>query len=233
VTRSPDNLRLDVLHLQLMELVTSGRHPMFRHLDALRNLPADLYTEEVLLPEWRKRRRKQIDDAVSIIRPEPQQHDACRDDVEREGLRVFLALGWLHTKDESKTKEGKQAAGRLAKALRRLEVVLKDENLRMLSVAAVTRHMSVEEIGDAASYCEEVQRARTEPLIRKGAEAKRRAVHCAHALLTKHNKREAGNTAKGNRFCKLAALLYGDPGADLHNQCAAALRKIRKESGAK
>ena len=36
-------------------------------------------------------------------------------------------------------------------------------------------------------------------------------MHCAHALLTKYNKREADKAAEGSRFCKLAALLYGDP----------------------
>ena len=106
--------------------------------------------------------------------------------------------------------------------------MLADPNLDgVVAAAAVTRHISPEQITDAVSYCEELRSAPSGKLMRKGAEEKRRAVHCAHALLTKYNKSEAGNATKGSRFCKLAALLYGTP-VDLHHQCLAALRSFVK-----
>jgi hypothetical protein len=198
--------------------------------DDLRDLPARIYGERrYFLPEWRKRRQKEIDNAVAIINPQPRQREACREDVEREGMRLFVGVGMKRFADKSKTKEGKVAIGRLAKVLRRLEIVLKDENLDgVVAAAAVTRHISPEQIADGIDCCKEIQKARTTgPLVRKDAEAKRRAVHCAHALLTKYNKREAGKATAGSPFCKLAALLYGKPEVDLHNQCRAALRKKR------
>ena len=208
---------------------------MTRSLNDLRGLPARLYVEEKLLPEWRKRRRKLIDTSLNIIRPQQQQRAACREDVERESLRLFTSIGMMITKDSARTKQGKLAAGRLAAALRRLRAVLADPHLDgVVAAAAVTRHFSLEEIADAVSYCEELQRVPSGKLTRKDAAAKRAAVHCARALLTKYNEREADNATRGSAFCKLAALLYGgDLAADLHHQCAAALRKLRKKRGAK
>ena len=42
---------------------------------------------------------------------------------------------------------------------------------------------------DGIGYCEELQGAPSRKLMRKDAETKRRAVDCAHAPLTKNNKR--------------------------------------------
>jgi hypothetical protein len=197
--------------------------------DNLKDLPAHLYMEEMWLPEWRKRRQKEIDNAVAIINPQPRQREACREDVERKSLRLFVGVGMMVTVDLAKTKEGKIVLGKLATVLRKLQGVLVDPNLDgIVAVATVTRHISPEQITDAVSYCEELRRAPSGKLMRKGAEKKRRAVHCAHVLLTKYNKREAGNAARGSRFCKLAAVLYDyDKPVDLHHQCLAALREKR------
>jgi hypothetical protein len=43
-------------------------------------------------------------------------------------------------------------------------------------------------------------------------------------LPLKYASGDAGNPAKGGKFCKLAAVLYGAPDADLQNQCKAFLR---------
>ena len=180
--------------------------------DNLKDLPAHLYMEEMWLPGWRKRRQKEIDNAVAIINPQPRQREACREDVERKSLRLFGGVGMMRFGDQRKTKEGKAAIGRLATVLRRLQIVLADPHLNgVVAAATVTRHISLEQIADAVRYCEELRRAPSGKLTRKGAEAKRRAVHCAHVLLTKYNKREAGNAARGSRFCKLAAVLYDKP----------------------
>jgi hypothetical protein len=191
-------------------------------------LPLQVLLEREYLSEWRKHRQRQTNTAIEIIGPEPEQRDACREDVERMGMLNAVAIGWLHAKDKSKTKEGKGAAGRLARVLRRLMVVLKDEDLDpTLAGAAVTRHMSPGQILDAAKYCEQVETTRTGKLDRKDALAKRQAVQVAHDLLMKYNRAEAGDTTKGSAFCRLAALLYGKPEADLHHQCLAARREKR------
>ena len=90
--------------------------------DDLKDLPAHIYGERrYFLPEWRKRRQKQIDDAVAIINPRPLQREACREDVERESLRLFTGVGMMITVDLAKTKEGKIVLGKLATVLRRLQ----------------------------------------------------------------------------------------------------------------
>jgi hypothetical protein len=194
--------------------------------DNLKDLPAHLYMEEMWLPEWRKRRQKQIDNAVAIINPQPRQREACREDVERKSLRLFAGIGMMRS-DQRKTKQGKIAVGKLAQVLRRLQSVLADPHLDgVVAAATVTRHISPEEIADAVSYCEELRRAPSGKPARKDAKEKRRAVHCAHALLMKYNKRLAGNAARGSRFCKLASLMYDyNKSTDLHHQCLKALRE--------
>jgi hypothetical protein len=195
--------------------------------DELKDLPAHLYMEEIWLPDWRKRRQKQIDDAVAIIAPQLRQREACREDVERESLRLFVGVGMMVATDKSRTKQGKIAVGKLEQVLRRLRIVLADPHLDgVVAAATVTRHISSEEIADAVSYCEELRCAPSGKLTRKGADEKRKVVQCAITLLMKYNKREAGNAARGSRFCKLAALLYGKR-TDLHHQCLAALREKR------
>ena len=59
--------------------------------------------------------QKQIDDAVAIIDPRQHQQEACREDVERESLRLFVSVGMMI--DGRTTKQGKAAIGGLAKAL--------------------------------------------------------------------------------------------------------------------
>jgi hypothetical protein len=200
----------------------------------LANLPGYAFTEERFLPEWRMRRREMINAAVAVVDPQPHQRQACREDVERESMRLFFSVGWMRTKDKSKTKEGKAAAGRLAKALRRLQIALAEPDLDgIVAAAAVTRHFTPEQIAGAVRYCDEVRAARTGKLSRKGAEAKRRAINRAHALLTKYAGHAADDATRGSRFCKLSALLYGDPDIDLHHQCLAALRKLREKPGVK
>ena len=168
------------------------------------DLPAH-YIEEKWLPELRRRRQKQIDDAVAIIDPRQHQQEACREDVERESLRLFVSVGMMI--DGRTTKQGKAAIGGLAKALGWLQAALANPHLDgIVAAATVTRHISLEEIMDGIGYCEELQGAPSGKLMRKDAETKRRAVDCAHALLTKYNKREAGNATRGSSFCKLAAL---------------------------
>jgi hypothetical protein len=67
--------------------------------------------------------------------------------------------------------------------------------------------------------------------LRKKTKAKREAIVQAHALLVKYRTPVVANDAKDNSlFCKLAAVLYGEPGANLSIQCQEYLRGNRKKS---
>jgi hypothetical protein len=58
---------------------------------------------------------------------------------------------------------------------------------------------------------------------RLNALKKRLAVAEAYQLLQKYGSKRVTAT-KGSKFCRVAALLYGDPEADLINQCKAYVR---------
>jgi hypothetical protein len=112
-------------------------------------------------------------------------------------------------------KDGKIAAGRVAKALRRLEVVLKNKDLE-----AFVRDrfpLSESELRQWREHCEAITRIKLpKPARRDGVEKQLAAAEAAF-LLESHGL-PLSVTRRG-RFCRLAAVLFGDTRADLHHQC--------------
>ena len=141
------------------------------------------------------------------------------------------AYGLLGAKDQGKTKQGKQAAGKVARALRVMRIALKDDKLDVALKAYLTMNISLKTLQALERLCERLSRASSGKLPRKVAGKKRLAVTEALTLMEKYCTSEANNATKGSNFCKLAAVLYGEPDADLHNQCATALRIVRKKRG--
>ena len=158
--------------------------------------------------------------AVKLIAPVGGV-DACREAV--KDLIAENGVELANRKAMSKTKAARKAAGRVASALYRLEVALKDEDLD----AGVKAILSPVVSGQWRKLCEEIAEppsGKKEP--RWGAEEKRIAVQMARQLMLRFSKEKI--SAKPNSsFCKLAALLYGKPSADLSNQCKEALSKKR------
>jgi hypothetical protein len=194
-------------------------------------LSAGLYLQKQMLPEWRIKKAKLVGDAVRLIKPAAQQKDACREEVEKVTLALAGTGALLGAKDQGKTKQGKQAAGRVARALRVARIALKDERLDVALKSYLTANISPETLQALEHLCEKSARAPSGKLPRKVAERKRAAVTAALALMAKYCGSEADNAAKGSRVCKLAALFYGKPDIDLSNQCKAALRENRKKAG--
>jgi hypothetical protein len=194
-------------------------------------ISAGLYIQKLMLPEWRIKKAQLVGDAVRLIKPGAQQRDACREEVEKVTLALAGTSALLGAKDQGNTKQGKQAAGRVARALRVARIVLKDDRLDVALKACLSMKIPQKILQELENLCEKLARAPSGKLPRKAAERKRAAVTAALALMAKYCASEAGNAAKGSRACKLAALLYGKPDIDLSNQCKAALRENRKKAG--
>jgi hypothetical protein len=191
------------------------------------HLSAAEYVQRTMLPNWLIKRSKLIESAVSLIRPTAAKRDACRDDVARVTLQLVCEKAFLDGKNKIHTKEGKLAAGQLASALRRVEYALKAPELDSMLREIGGALLRTEKVQDFTETCECFSRRPSPKLSRKAAEGKRVAVHAAHKLLLMYADGETVNAAKkGSKFCKLAALLFDSPAADLQNQCRAFLRGL-------
>jgi hypothetical protein len=117
--------------------------------------------------------------------------------------------------------------------LRRVEAALENKELDSALKGVARMRFPSERVRELARCCEDCAAARTGKLIRKRAAAKVGAVEHAMRLMIEYAMpySEADNIKKGSRFCKLAALLFGSPAADLSNQCKAAKSKARKQAG--
>jgi len=198
-----------------------------------KKLSAGQLVMEQMLPDWRSKKDKLINDAVRLIVPLRQRRDACLEDVAKTTLHIAFANAFLRGQDQVKTKQGKKAVGQLAVALWRVEAALENKELDSALRAIARMRFPSERVRELARCCEDFEAARTGKLIRKGAKAKVDAVEHAMRLMIEYAtpQREADNIKKGSRFCKLAALLFGSPAADLSNQCKAAASKARKQAG--
>jgi hypothetical protein len=183
-------------------------------------------TAEEAAVAWRAENADLVRRALSLIEPERQWHDACIEDIEMAIVELQLDVSQLRNDTiHNNSKLAKRAARRLADALRRVEVVLKDKNLD----ASVHLSFPRNKLRGWIERCDEKARTPSRKSKRTTAEAKRLAVMRACLLLFKHGTSGAADdAARGSRFCRLAALLYGDPKVDLHNQCAAYLRDRKK-----
>jgi hypothetical protein len=146
-------------------------------------------------------------------------------------LALAASGALLGAKDQGNTKQGKLAAGKVARALRVARIALKDARLDLALKAYLTMNISPEKLQALEHHCEKQARFRSGSLPRKVAERKSAAITAAVALMKQYCKGEADNAAKGSPLCKLASLLYGQPSADLSNQCKTALREARKKAG--
>jgi hypothetical protein len=100
-------------------------------------LSAGLYIQKQMLPEWRIKKTKLIDNIVKLLRPKAQERDASREDIARVTLRVACANALMRAKDQGSTKPGKRAAGQLASTLRRIDAVLNNPALDSVLRATV------------------------------------------------------------------------------------------------
>jgi hypothetical protein len=122
------------------------------------------------------------------------------------------------------TKPQKTAARRLAAALRRVEVAAKNPNLAFDAQLIFSFDVEGFELMRRAAEAIAYQKL-APPSPADGA--KSYAAKAAARLLLKHGL--PLNVTRGGKFCRLAALLYGDPKADLFRQCRATAKAARAE----
>jgi hypothetical protein len=159
--------------------------------------------------------------ALTLIDPKAPARRDCRSDVERADVNIRLAILQGYHASVRRTKEAKKAAHRLATALRNVEGRYSDI-LKHFPVRGFPR----QELWKFRLGFERMANTPSGKLPRAGAEEKRLAVAAAHNLMRKYGARITAT--QGSKFCRLAALMYRKPTADLHTQCKAHIRALRK-----
>lgn len=188
------------------------------------DLSAGLYVQKQMLPEWRSKKAKLIDDIVKLLKPTEKERYSSREDVARVTLHIACANALMRAKDQGSTKPGKKAAGQLASALRRIDAVLNNPALDSVLRAIARAQIPADKSKKLARSAENFKTAPSVKLTRKTAEEKRSAIGHAYSLMIKYSPSEAENASRGSRFCKISAALTGRPNSDLSNQCKAFLR---------
>lgn len=169
--------------------------------------------QDPAMAAFRAEHAETIRRALMLIVPALQSTKACRYDV---GTAI-IDLQHYNRQAGKEFKPAKVAAAKLAAALRRVEHLLKNERAIGNDVHLFFPHA---EIAKWRSDMEKKAVAKAPvKTAQKDADAKRRAVRAALGLM---HYSDVPNTAKGRRFCKLAALLFGKPNANLVKQCQAA-----------
>jgi hypothetical protein len=157
-----------------------------------------------------------VDRAVAII-----GHPACRDDVEQA---VESIADWRTLAIRS-SKKGKAAARDLARALQRVHAALRNKHLFPGLADSLTEERVVGWINDCDAIAGRPLRDAKE---RWTGKAERRAAEQAYELMRRYGK--PATITKGSQFEQLAAVLYGDAGADLHHYCRAVVRSAKSQN---
>jgi hypothetical protein len=150
--------------------------------------------------------------AVALIGPGERRAE-CVNAVHIALTMVGGAAKDMQKHSDRRGKPGKRAVAGLHKALRDVQKWIQDPNLPV----ELREIISAYDVAHAIKYVEEV---RTKPVGKRypyKAIEKLAAAEEAHALLQQFNKKIS--ITKGSTFCKLTALLYGDPRADLQWSC--------------
>ena len=180
--------------------------------------------QNALRNAFREKHADIIDGAIALLKPTNATRDQCQKDVVASLMAFLLQkAGWFHT-----TRPARRAADDLARSLVLVETTAKNPNLN----SSLLADLPLTEIHKLRLRSERWKKLKVDGKgLRKGATEKKAAVVEAHFLMTKYRPSEVEKAVRGNCFSVLAALFYGDPGADLSFQCATFLRESRRKSG--
>jgi hypothetical protein len=149
--------------------------------------------------------------------------DACQMDVEASLWDIGYALFIENFYAFGSTKADKRKARQIAKALRRVLVLVRGFNKPDFPLVSFP-FVELTKWKRGFGKMEETPSGKN---TRMKSLNKRLAVAEAYHLLQKYGSKRVTAT-KGGKFCRLAALLHGDPQADLINQCKAYIRAPKR-----
>jgi hypothetical protein len=168
-----------------------------------------------------------LDRALSLIAPTKEQADSCRVEAQDALVEIEFHKRQALANDYDRTKTGKAAARRLAKALARVEQVLSSKtHAPSLEIWLASKGIR-ESAKRLREHCLSIAGSPSGKVPNKEAEAKRNAAKAAVDLIFIYNKLKLHPINSASPLCKLAALLFGDEQANLQSHCKAALRKKR------
>jgi hypothetical protein len=144
--------------------------------------------------------------------------DICRMDAEDALRDIGFALFVENFRAFSRTKADKRRARQIAKALRRVDDLVRSFNNPDFPLVG----FPFDEVRKWKRVFTEMAMTPSKGTTRLNALKKRLAVAEAYQLLQKYESKRVTATKRG-KFCRLATLLYGAE-ADLINQCKAYIR---------
>jgi hypothetical protein len=138
--------------------------------------------------------------------------DGCEDALRNIEFALFIEQFYAF----GRTKEDKGKARKIAKALRRVDDYVRGFNKPNFPLVG----FPFKELRKWKQVFTKMGETPSGKIRQLNALRKRLAAAEAYQLLRKYGLKRIEAT-KGGKFCRLAALLYGDPQADLINQCKA------------
>lgn len=177
---------------------------------------------------WLAKNADLVRRAVALINPAADLRDEAKDAVSSALLDMPGVLDETLQPDWWKTKPAKMAASRLAVAARRLAAALRDADL---DDDLRPSNISADELTQLARRCDALVATPSGKTPRMKTWRKGLAVYYAYGLMQDYADPPSAveDAKKGSRFCRLAAILSGDPSADLHRGCRARLRDLRNK----
>jgi hypothetical protein len=193
------------------------------------------HIENEQVPKWGLINAEQVGRIVRLVKPKPKELEACREDVERITFQLSYENALHRELEKRRTKKGARALTKLGTLIRGFTIALKDEDLDSkiaFEVGAVFPSIEdLKRLSNTYLRLAETNKPGRGKSPRKKTKAKREAIARAHALLVKYRTPVVANDAKNNSlFCKLAAVLYGEPSANVSIQCQEYIRDNRKKS---
>jgi hypothetical protein len=159
---------------------------------------------------------KTLSAAVSLINPSADRRDECRADVRETLVLMHRRKHHIRSQRLVRGKEGRERLKRLWRGLKLVEIELK-KPLPIMFRKKETDTFIVH-CGHLIELCKWLLSAKPDK-PQPSSFNETDAAHYALVLLNKYNQTAKTTKTGGGNWDKLAATLYGQPGANLHYHC--------------
>jgi hypothetical protein len=154
--------------------------------------------------------------AVALIGPDKGRHAECENAVRVALLMARGSAEDIQRHSRRRGKTGKHAVDRLHKGLQVVQKVIQGQNLPPELRQIISSLISPDDLARAIKLVNK-ERIKTGERYPYKATQKNMAAVLAYDILRQFNKKISAT--KGSAFCKLTALLYGEPGANMQYTC--------------